>query len=78
MVSPARRRNAVSYLQRRHRVSERRACALVGQHRSTQRYRRRPPDFELRLVARMNALAERHPATATAGSRPSSATRAGR
>lgn len=61
MVSPARRRDAVTYLQRRHRVSERRACALVGQHRSTQRYRKLPPDFELRLVARMNALADRHP-----------------
>jgi putative transposase len=37
-VSPARRRDAVRFLVRRRRVSERRACQLVGQHRSTQRY----------------------------------------
>ena len=61
MVSPARRRDAVCYLQRRHRVSERRACRVVAQHRSTQRYRGVPPEAELRLVARMNALADRHP-----------------
>lgn len=61
MVSPARRRDAVRYLQRRHKVSERRACRAIGQHRSTQRYRGVPLDFEIRLVKRMNALAERHP-----------------
>jgi transposase-like protein len=36
MVSPSRRRDAVTYLCRRHPVSERRACKLVGQYRSTQ------------------------------------------
>lgn len=61
MVSPSRRRDAVGYLCRRHRVSERRACRLVGQHRSTNRYRALPDDFELRLVERMNELAARHP-----------------
>jgi transposase InsO family protein len=61
MVSPARRRDAASYLQRRHQVSERRACRVVNLHRSTKRYRAVPPEFELRLVRRMNALAERHP-----------------
>jgi hypothetical protein len=61
MVSPARRRDAVCYLQRRHRVSERRACRLVFQHRSTQRYRAQEPDYQLRLVKRLNELAERHP-----------------
>jgi putative transposase len=61
MVSPARRRDAVRYLQRRHRVSERRACRVLGQHRSTQRYRGVSPDLEIRLVRRMNTLAERHP-----------------
>jgi transposase InsO family protein len=45
----------------RFRVSERRACQVVGQHRSTNRYAPRPADFELRLVARMSELAERHP-----------------
>lgn len=61
MVSPARRRAAVAYLMHRHRVSERRACEVVEQHRSTQRYVVRPPEFELRLVRRMNELADRHP-----------------
>jgi putative transposase len=61
MVSPSRRRDAVTYLCRRHRVSERRACQLLGQHRSTQRYVPQPPLLEQRLVERMNELAERHP-----------------
>lgn len=61
MVSPSRRRDAVVYLCRRHPVSERRACELVGQHRSTQRYASQPPEFELALVKRMNELAAKHP-----------------
>ena len=61
MVSPARRRDAANFLQRRHPVSERRACRVVNLHRSTKRYRAVPADFELRLVKRMNALADRHP-----------------
>jgi transposase InsO family protein len=61
MVSPSRRRDAVTYLCRRHPISERRACQLVGQHRSTQRYLPAPPELELALVKRMNELAARHP-----------------
>jgi putative transposase len=61
MVSPARRRDAIEYLLKRHRVSERRACRLLDQHRSTQRYRALPPAFELKLVRRMNRLAEQNP-----------------
>jgi transposase InsO family protein len=61
MVSPARRRDAAAYLVRRHRISQRRACRLVEQHRSTQRYAGVPGDFELRLVKAMNTLADRHP-----------------
>ena len=38
ILSAARRREAVEYLMERYEVSERRACRLVGQHRSTQRY----------------------------------------
>lgn len=37
MVTPDRRRAAVVRLQDRFGVSQRRACAVVGQHRSTQR-----------------------------------------
>src|SRR5579862_344238 len=61
LVSPARRRDAVGFLVKRRRVSERRACQLIGQHRSTQRYERVPAEYELRLVARMNELAAAHP-----------------
>ena len=39
------------------RVSERRACQVLGQVRSTQRRERQIPDDEARLVARMVELA---------------------
>jgi transposase InsO family protein len=42
-------------------VSERRACKVVGQHRSSNRYVATAPNFEEKLVARMTALAEQHP-----------------
>jgi transposase InsO family protein len=42
-------------------VSERRACRVVDQHRSTQRYEPQPAELELRLVKRMNELAAAHP-----------------
>ncbi len=61
MVSPARRRAAAEYLVRRHGISERRACTLVGQHRSTQRYRALIPLEEAALVRAMNARAAAHP-----------------
>ena len=38
-------------------VSERRACRVLGQARSTQRYRASPPSDEPRLVSRMIDLA---------------------
>jgi putative transposase len=49
------------YLVRRHKISERRACRLVGQHRSTQRYAAIVPNEELKLVRAMNRLALAHP-----------------
>ena len=51
----------MAYLVRRHKVSQRWACRVVGQHRSTQRYHAIVPDEELRLVAAMNKLAAKHP-----------------
>lgn len=43
-------------------VSERRACRLVGQHRSTQRTPARAiPDAELKLRARLRQIAGEHP-----------------
>ncbi len=44
MVSPSQRRKAVEMLQGRLGVSQRRACEIVGQHRSTQRYRPKATD----------------------------------
>ena len=38
LLSPARRHAAVNHLQRTLKVSERFACRVVGQHRSTQRH----------------------------------------
>jgi putative transposase len=42
-------------------VSERRACRLAGQARSTQRYLSHPPADEARLLARIEALVKKHP-----------------
>lgn len=42
-------------------ISERRACKLAGQHRSSNRYAAVPADFEAKLYARMSKLAEAHP-----------------
>ena len=61
MVSPARRREAVRHLVRRFHVSERRACRVLGQRRSTQRYEPVPVEYEQGLVKRMNELAAEHP-----------------
>ncbi len=61
MVSPARRREAIKHLVQRFHVSERRACRVLGQHRSTQRYEPIPADYTQRLVKRMNELAAEFP-----------------
>jgi putative transposase len=61
MVSPTRRREAVSYLCDRHHVSERRACRVVGQPRSTQAYHPRKQDDDAMIVATMHELVKRHP-----------------
>jgi len=61
MVSPERRRQAAGRLQERFGVSERRACRLIAQHRSTQR---RPlqliPGDEL-LRKKLKKMATAHP-----------------
>src|SRR5680860_1290459 len=62
MVTPDRRRRAVSVLVDRFGVSERRACRVVGQHRSTQRHPPRPvPPDEVKLRRRLRLFARRHP-----------------
>lgn len=45
----------------RFRVSERRACVLTRQHRSSQRYRRRLVPEEALLRERLRLLARHHP-----------------
>src|SRR3712207_912364 len=59
MVSPGRRRACVEHVARHLGVSERRACAVLGQHRSTQRKAPRIPDDEARLTAEIVELAKR-------------------
>lgn len=51
----------VGYLEERFRVSERRACRVVGQPRRTQQYPVRRRAARERVVARMRALSQRHP-----------------
>ena len=48
-------------MQKQLDVSERRACQVSDQPRSTQRYRSRPPEGEQALVARMLELVRHHP-----------------
>lgn len=61
-MTPGRRRRAVGTLQERFGVSERRACRVAGQHRSTQRKQPRPPcDAEQRLARRLREIAKEHP-----------------
>ncbi len=47
----------MGYVRRRLSVSERRACRVLGQARSTHRHRQRVPDDEPRLVTRLIELA---------------------
>lgn len=62
MVTPDRRRRAVVVLQGRFGVSERRACRVVGQWRSTQRRPARPmPVVDEKLRRRLRVFVRRHP-----------------
>jgi putative transposase len=55
------RRKAVAQLRTQTDLSQRRACRVVEQPRSTERYRPRDNDFERRLVERMHELVRAHP-----------------
>lgn len=59
-MSPAKRRAAVGHAQEALGVSERRACRVLGQGRSTQRQPFHVPEDELRLVADLVAPATRY------------------
>jgi transposase InsO family protein len=56
-MSPARRRETVAQVREALGVSERRACRVLGQVRSTQRRAPRTPDDEARLTADIIELA---------------------
>jgi putative transposase len=60
-VSPSQRRRAAHMIQQRLGLSQRRACQIVGQHRSTQRYRPEVPDPDKDLRAELRRFARRHP-----------------
>ena len=60
MLSPARRRQCVDHLQAELGISERRACAVAGQHRLTQRKRPRGRDDEEALTAAIIRLASQY------------------
>jgi len=63
-VSPERRRRTIAGVRRRlgsDKVSERRACRVLGQPRSTQRYRSRRREDEPRLLGEMRSLARQRP-----------------
>jgi putative transposase len=61
-LTPGLRRRAVVHLQESFGVSERRACRVTGQNRSTQRKTPSPPAPEdERLAARLRQVAGEHP-----------------
>jgi putative transposase len=61
MVSPTRKRDAVQALQSSYRITIRRACNLVGHHRSTQYYRSSGKRDATALHQRMKELAAARP-----------------
>ena len=60
-MSPSRRREAVRMLGERLGVSERRACRITGQHRSTQRHQPRRTDRDDALRSALRELSRAHP-----------------
>lgn len=61
MVSPARRREAVRHLQSQLQMSERRACQLTGQSRSTQRFEPKGNGEETRLREELRRISRERP-----------------
>jgi hypothetical protein len=61
VVGPARKRDAVAHLEKVLEVSERRACQVIEQPRSTQRYRVRQPVKDAALVSDLRRISAAHP-----------------
>ena len=60
-MSPARRREAVTRIEDRLGLSERRACRAVGQHRSTQRHHPRSRDADEPIRRRLRGISKADP-----------------
>ena len=60
LLSPAKKSRAVDHVCETMGVSQRRACQVLGQTRSTQRHIRKVPDDEERLVERIVSLASQY------------------
>jgi putative transposase len=60
-VSPSRKREATGKLKAEFSVSERRACQVINQPRTSQRYQAKPRDDERALVKRMLELVRQRP-----------------
>src|SRR5215210_2785657 len=61
LLSPARRRATVEHVRRRLGVSERRACRVIAQPRSSQRYAGHKVERDRRLTERMIELSRENP-----------------
>jgi putative transposase len=61
VVGPARKREAVAHLEGTLEVTERRACKVIVQPRSTQRYRGIRRDQDAALVAELRRISAAHP-----------------
>ena len=61
MVGPARKREVVAGIVRAGRLSERRACELVGQPRATQRYAAKEPERDADLAKELREFSRRRP-----------------
>ena len=61
MVGPARKKKVVESLVKAGRLSERRACELVGQPRSTQRYDTKEPERDAELARELREFSSKRP-----------------
>jgi len=61
VVGPARKREAVAHLEEVLAVSQRRACEVIVQPRSTQRYRGRKRSRDAALAAELRRISAAHP-----------------
>src|SRR5690606_37516789 len=61
LLSPRRKRAAVKHVMEKLEVSERRACGVLGQPRSSQRYEALRPALDVELVRRLHELSAENP-----------------